>query len=203
SVPSPYHLRLSVLAGKSRPIRSGARHRPFPCRVVCLRRFFARATKCCSRMIAATVFSLTRQPASRRSSVIRGEPYLPSCAATRVRACGPSDPYADGLRAVVAERGYAPSSAARQLQTMAHLSRWLFDHGLDGHGLTPVVVAQFLEARRAAGYKQRLSARAMAPLLGYLRECGIAAVCAPAVANNPVEVLLAGYRTYLVAGRGL
>jgi hypothetical protein len=32
-------------------------------------------------MIAATVFSLTRQPASRRSAVIRGEPYLPWWAA--------------------------------------------------------------------------------------------------------------------------
>jgi integrase/recombinase XerD len=123
--------------------------------------------------------------------------------ATRVRVCGPLAQYADGFRAVLAERGYAPSSAAGQLQMMAHLSRWLFDHGLDGHGLTPVVVAEFLEARRAAGYKQRLSARAMAPLLGYLREGGIAAAGAPAVANNPVEVLLAGYRTYLVEERGL
>jgi hypothetical protein len=34
-------------------------------------------------MIAATVFSLTRQPASRRSSVIRGEPYLP-CRAAKI-----------------------------------------------------------------------------------------------------------------------
>jgi hypothetical protein len=33
-----------------------------------------RAANRCSRMIAATVFSLTRQPASRRSSLIRGEP---------------------------------------------------------------------------------------------------------------------------------
>ena len=36
-------------------------------------------------MIAATVFSLTRQPASRRSAVIRGEPYVPRCAANNRR----------------------------------------------------------------------------------------------------------------------
>src|SRR3954463_3684558 len=30
SVPSPYHLRSSWSAGKSRPIRSAARHRPGP-----------------------------------------------------------------------------------------------------------------------------------------------------------------------------
>jgi hypothetical protein len=42
SVPSPYHLRSSWSAGKSRPIRSAARHRPRPWPVVCLRRFFPR-----------------------------------------------------------------------------------------------------------------------------------------------------------------
>jgi hypothetical protein len=85
SVPSPYHSRFSALAGKSRPIRSGARHLPVPDRVLCLRRFFALAIRRCSRMILATVFSLTRQPASRRSSVIRGEPYLPWRAANSCR----------------------------------------------------------------------------------------------------------------------
>jgi hypothetical protein len=39
-----------------------------------MRRSVAQATSRCSRVMAATVFSLTRQPASRRSSVIRGEP---------------------------------------------------------------------------------------------------------------------------------
>ena len=81
SVPSPYHLRLTSCAGKSRLTRSGARHRPLPGRVVALRFFFRRAARPSSRITAATVFSLTAQPSSRRSAVIRGEPYLPSCAA--------------------------------------------------------------------------------------------------------------------------
>ena len=33
--------------------------------------------------------------------------------------------YADGFRTVLAEWGYTPSSAAGQLQFMAHVSRWL------------------------------------------------------------------------------
>jgi hypothetical protein len=37
-------------------------------------RFFARATSPGSRISLATVFSLTRQPASRSSAVIRGDP---------------------------------------------------------------------------------------------------------------------------------
>ena len=45
-----------------------------PGRVADLRVFFGRATRPSSRITAATVFSLTVQPASRRSAVIRGDP---------------------------------------------------------------------------------------------------------------------------------
>ena len=67
-------LWFSLSVPKSRPIRSGARHRPRPARVVCLRRLLPRAARPSSRISAATVFSLTDQPSSRRSAVIRGEP---------------------------------------------------------------------------------------------------------------------------------
>jgi hypothetical protein len=45
-----------------------------PGRVVDLRFFFRRAARPCSRITAATVFSLTVHPAARRSAVIRGDP---------------------------------------------------------------------------------------------------------------------------------
>ena len=86
---------------------------------------------------------------------------------------------------------------------MAHLSRWLVDRGLDEHALTSSVVEEFLRARRVAGYRQWLSARGMAPLLDHLRDVGIAPVCSPAGADSVVEVLLAGYRAYLIEERGL
>ena len=123
--------------------------------------------------------------------------------AKRARVSGPLGPYADGFRTVLAEWGYTPSSAAGQLQLMAHISRWLVDRGLDGHDLTLAVVQEFLQARRAAGYRQWLSTRGMAPLLDHLRDVGIAPVCSPAVADRAVEVLLAGYRAYLIEERGL
>ena len=43
----------------------------------------------------------------------------------RVRVTDPLGQHAEGFRAMLAGRGYAPSSAAGQLQLMAHLSRWL------------------------------------------------------------------------------
>jgi hypothetical protein len=123
--------------------------------------------------------------------------------AMRVRVSGPLAPYAEGFRTVLAERGYAPSSAAGQLQLMAHLSRWLVERGLGGHDLTPAAVEGFLRARRAAGSRQWLSSRGMSPLLGYLREVGFAASGSPVVASTPMEILLADYRDYLVSERGL
>jgi integrase/recombinase XerD len=122
--------------------------------------------------------------------------------ATRVRVGGPLGPYSDGFRTELAARGYEPSSAAGQLQVMAHLSRWLVDRGLDEHALTCSVVEEFLRARRVAGYRQWRSARGMAPLLDHLRDVGIAPVCAPA-GDSAVEVPLAAYRAYLIEERGL
>jgi hypothetical protein len=70
-------------AGNSRLTRSGARQRPLPGRVVARRRFLRLAARFCSRSSAATVFSLTRHPLSRRSAVILAAPYLPSCSRSR------------------------------------------------------------------------------------------------------------------------
>jgi len=123
--------------------------------------------------------------------------------ATRVRVVGPLAPYANGFRTVLAERGYTPSSAAGQLQVMAHLSRWLDRRGLTARGLGPVAVEQFLQARRAAGYGQWLSMRGMGQLLGYLRQVGVAPVPPPVVPGTPVQMLLTAYRAYLVEERGL
>ena len=71
-------------AANWRPTRSGARHRPLPCRVVDLRPFLAGPPDPARASGAATVFSLTVHPASRSAAVIRGEPYVPSrCANSR------------------------------------------------------------------------------------------------------------------------
>jgi hypothetical protein len=78
SVPSPYHRRLTPSAANLRFTRSGARQRPLPGRVEPLRFFFRLAASSCSRIRPATVFSLTRQPASRSAAVIRGDPSFPS-----------------------------------------------------------------------------------------------------------------------------
>ncbi|HXZ72312.1 MAG TPA: hypothetical protein VEH31_15780, partial [Streptosporangiaceae bacterium] len=123
--------------------------------------------------------------------------------AARVRVSGPLADHAEGFRAMLAGRGYAPSSAAGQLQVMAHLSWWLAQQGRPAGGLAPATVDRFLAARKAAGYRRWLSARGMAPLLEYLETAGLAIPAIPAEPQAPGGDVLAGFRDYLVTERGL
>jgi integrase/recombinase XerD len=109
--------------------------------------------------------------------------------------------YVDGFRAVLLSQGYTPVSARMQLQLMSHVSRWLADEEVAASDLTPPRVEQFLDARRAEGYVPWLSPRAVAPLLGYLRDLGV--VETPASEPTATEALLARYHDWLVSQRGL
>src|SRR3954453_17635934 len=91
---------------------------------------------------------------------------------SRVGVLGPLRPYAAGFAAELGGVGYTSLSADGQLRLAAHLSRWLAGEDLDAVALTPAVVAEFLAARRAAGYTAHRSPKSLAPLLGYLRGPG-------------------------------
>lgn len=123
--------------------------------------------------------------------------------AARVQVSGPLAEHAEGFRAMLAGRGYAPSSAAGQLQVMAHLSRWLAQQDRQAGDLAPAMVGRFLLARRAAGYRRWLSARGIAPLLEYLETAGLALPAASAEPPAPGGDVLTGFREYLVTERGL
>lgn len=83
----------------------------------------------------------------------------------RVRVVGPLEPYAAGFAAELTRVGYTLFSARGQLGLVAHLSRWLAGEGLDASMLTPAVAAEFLVARRSAGYTAYRSSKALSPLL--------------------------------------
>lgn len=122
---------------------------------------------------------------------------------SRIQVSGPLEVFAAGFASELSRQGYTPNSAGGQMRLMAHLSRWLADEGLDASGLSTAEVARFLGARRAAGYTNYRTGKAMQPVLGYLRELGVAPTAPPSVPNGPVEVALERYRHYLTVERGL
>jgi integrase/recombinase XerD len=122
---------------------------------------------------------------------------------SRVRVIGPLASHATGFRRELARQGYTSHSASNQLQLMAHASRWLESAGLGADELTPGRAEEFLAHRRAAGYALWLSAKAMVPILGYLRGLGVVPSPAPAAPASEAEELQEQYRAFLVQERGL
>lgn len=101
---------------------------------------------------------------------------------SRVRVSGPLGVFASGFAAELARLGYRRVPVVFQLQLMAHASRWLGREGLGPDNLTSEVVERFLAERRAAGYTNYVTGRAVAPLLGYLRGLGVAPAASPRLA---------------------
>lgn len=122
---------------------------------------------------------------------------------SQIRVLGPLSTFAAGFADELAHQGYTPHSARSQMRLMAHLSRWFVDEGLDAGDLRMAEVERFLRARRAAGYTQLLSIKAMRPMLAYLRDLGVAPTPPPPTPSSPVEEVLERYRNYLTVERGL
>jgi integrase/recombinase XerD len=109
-------------------------------------------------------------------------------------------PHAPGYRAWLAERGYRPATVEDHVWLMAHLNRWLTEQDLESAAFDDKAAELFQRSRRER-YSHLTGARALRPLLGYLRCLGV--VPEPVIADTPVERLLADYRDYLVRERGL
>ena len=123
---------------------------------------------------------------------------------SRVRVTGALAPFAEGFVVAVAEAGYPPNGAAKQVQLLAHLSRWLETEGLALADVDVEVVGRFFAARRAAGYRERLTPRSGEVLFRYLRGLGVVSLAsAPPVPQGPMEELLARFGRYLLLERCL
>lgn len=115
---------------------------------------------------------------------------------------GPLEPHVAGFAEVLLRQGYTQSSAERQVCFIAHLDRWMQAKGVGLGDLSGQVLECYLAERRAAGYRDFRSVKALRPLLDYLAPLGVVPV-PPKVPPGPVEELLAGYRGWLLGERGL
>jgi integrase/recombinase XerD len=120
----------------------------------------------------------------------------------KVHVEGPLADLVPGFRDFLAGLGYSPTAAARQLQLIAHLSRWMIESGTDVHGLTPSVIDTFFEHRRMI-YSACRSRRALNPFLCFLDRAGIERGSDLPVAVSLSDLILSRFRQYLTQERAL
>ena len=121
----------------------------------------------------------------------------------RVQLSGPLSVFAAGFLEELLGRGYRPGTAAKQLQLMGHLSRWMAAHDLQPADLRRVEIERFVQERRATGRVQLASTRALVALLRYLRGLGVVPPADSREAPTAPGALLDDYAEYLRVGRGL
>jgi integrase/recombinase XerD len=115
---------------------------------------------------------------------------------------GPLEPYVAAFADGLLRQGYSRSSAEQHVCFVAHLDRWMQAAQVGVRGLSELVIERYLAERRAAGYVEYRSLKAMRPLLDYLAPLGVLPVAAE-VRLDAVEELLGRYRDYLLVERGL
>jgi site-specific recombinase XerD len=120
----------------------------------------------------------------------------------RVRVTGPLAVYAAGFRDELRARGYAPGSAAMQLQLAGELSRWLEGQGLDVGDLTSARVEAFFAFRRERVRRLFVSPRALRVLLEHLDGVGVLPAAEP-VPSTPIDRLVERYARYPCDERAL
>jgi integrase/recombinase XerD len=120
----------------------------------------------------------------------------------RVEMSGPLSVFAAGFLEELLGRGYRPGTAAKQLQLMAHLSRWMAVDDLEPGALRRVEVERFVQERRAS-HTHLASARTFDRLLGYLRGLGVVPPARSREDRTPAGALIDRYATYLLVRRGL
>jgi integrase/recombinase XerD len=128
---------------------------------------------------------------------------IPATKPSWVRMSGPLAPYADLMKRALAEVGYTPLSAAREMRMLANLSDWLESEGLEVSDLNASLVEEFTEARLADGYVSPPSRSVLRRLLEVLREAGVLEVDTPIKPTTPTDVLLQSFRSYLLEERSL
>jgi hypothetical protein len=129
--------------------------------------------------------------------LIAGEETVEMADVSGVGATGPLGPFVAGFAAELSRQGYKPQPVGKQVGLVTVLSGWLAAEGVTATGLSSEVAERFCAARRAAGYTDRATIRALDPLLGYLRGLGVAPPASTPAPAGPVEELLSNFRRYL------
>lgn len=114
---------------------------------------------------------------------------------------GPLALFKDGFVAHLVALGYVSSGLAGQRALFGHLDRWLGAAGVELAELTPSILDEFLQARRAEGYATKLTVRALVPMLDYLEHMKL--YTRPVSSTTALDDLLEQFHQHLTNERGL
>ncbi len=115
---------------------------------------------------------------------------------------GPLAPWATGMAERLKNWGYAPTTAAGQLQLVARFSRFLQARGLAADELSAEVVEEFFADLHAHHGSSWPTPKSFVWLVEYLDDAGIAMSAPPGVQSVEEEVV-GRFRHYLLEERGL
>jgi integrase/recombinase XerD len=116
---------------------------------------------------------------------------------------GPLSAHEAGYVRWLVERGYRPGTVADRVGQFRALSRWLGARGVPVADLDLKRAEEFLDARRAAGYRSYLAASSVRLPLEYLIGIGVAPLLDASTTPSPLDRLLENYRRYLLLERRL
>jgi integrase/recombinase XerD len=117
-------------------------------------------------------------------------------------AVGPLEEFEPGYRVELVQRGFGPTAIRHRVSQFRQLSRWMRDEGISVDELDDRCAVRFPESRRAAGRVTWVAGESVALPVQYLRGIG-AAPASGSPEPGWVEVLLGGYRAYLVQERAV
>ena len=117
------------------------------------------------------------------------------------RKPGRMGPFVAGFRASLSGQGYSDLAVRNMLKDVGAVGRWMQERDVQPGDLSPALIAEFRNDRLAAGKRKIASVKSFEPLLGFLRQEGV--IAEQPTPDSPLERLLADYRSWLVAERGL
>lgn len=116
---------------------------------------------------------------------------------------GPLAPWAAGMAGQLKALGYAPSTAAGQMQLVGRLSQFLEQRGLTADELSAEVVEEFFGDLHAHHGSSWPTPKTFVWLVEYLSEIGVVPAAVPSPPGSWEEELVDRYRRYLLDERGL
>jgi integrase/recombinase XerD len=116
---------------------------------------------------------------------------------------GPLAALSKGFAEDLLRLGYGPRTVSEHLRLLRDLSDWLESRQLTAGDLSMAQVDRFLSDRRSAGAARHKTRKAMGPILGCLREVGMAPAAETPVGDGPAGEILSRYRLFLTTERSL